>query len=278
MTQLADKTELAEIELALLIEGVYRRYGIDLRDYERDALRQHIYEHLRQEALTTISALQEKVLHEVEALEGLLLALTSQDAALFGEPDFYAVFRAKVVPLLRTYPFVRIWQAGCSTGAEVYSLAIVLAEEGLYQRSRLYATEISREAVKRARAGVFSLAEVPQYTSNYLRAGGKKYFSDYFTTRAGQILFNPALKQNIIFSEHNLATDGSFNEFQAVLCRNVMTAFNPALQERVHELIYESLVMFGVLGMGRHESLRYSPRENFYEALDAKQRLYRKAL
>lgn len=278
MTQLEEKTELAEIELALLIEGIYRRYGIDLRSYERDELQQHIFDRLPPEGVQTISALQEKVLHERDALERLLLALVNANQTVFSDPDFYAAFRALVVPLLRTYPYVRIWHAGCATGADVYATAITLAEEGLYQRSRIYATELSREAVNRARSGVFPLAEVPQNTSNYLRAGGKKYLSDYFTTHAGQIFFNPELKRNIIFSEHNLATDGSFNEFQVVLCRNVMPHFNPELQERVHELIYESLAIFGVLGLGRRESLRYSPREVFYEALDEKNRIYRKAL
>jgi chemotaxis protein methyltransferase CheR len=278
MTQLEEKTELAEIELALLIEGIYRRYGIDLRSYERDELQQRIFDRLPPEGVQTISALQEKVLHERDALERLLLALVNADQRVFSDPDFYGAFRTLVVPLLRTYPYVRIWHAGCATGADVYATAIILAEEGLYQRSRIYATELSREAVNRARSGVFSLAEVPQNTSNYLRAGGKKYLSDYFTTHAGQIFFNPELKRNIIFSEHNLATDGSFNEFQVVLCRNVMPHFNPELQERVHELIYESLAIFGVLGLGRRESLRYSPREVFYEALDEKNRIYRKAL
>jgi chemotaxis protein methyltransferase CheR len=278
MTSLEEQTELAEIELALLIEGVYRRYGIDLRGYERDALQGHVYECLQQEGVQTISALLEKVLYEAEALQRLLLTLVSRDTRLFNDPDFYASFRARVVALLRTYPYVRIWQAGCATGADVYATAILLEEEGLYQRSRLYATEISREAISRARAGVFPLSEVPQSTSNYLRAGGKKFFSDYYTTHNGQIYFDPALKRNIIFSEHNLATDGSFNEFQVVLCRNVLSAFNPELQERVHELIYESLANFGVLALGRRESLRYSPRESFYEALDEKNRIYRKAL
>ena len=278
MISLEEKTELAEIELALLIEGIYRRYGIDLRGYEREPLQQHVNECLRQEDVQTISALQEKVLHESEALERMLLALVNHDRQLFNDPDFYSAFRARVVPLLRTYPYVRIWQAGCATGADVYATAILLEEEGLYQRSRLYATEISREAISRARSGVFPLAEVPQSTSNYLRSGGKKFFSDYYTTHGGQIYFDPALKRNIIFSEHNLATDGSFNEFQVVLCRNVLSSFNPELQERVHELIYESLAMFGVFGLGRRESLRYSPRESFYEAVDEKNRIYRKTL
>jgi chemotaxis protein methyltransferase CheR len=278
MTHPEDKTELEEIEMALLIEGIYRRYGVDLRDYERDALWRHIQKSMRREEVTTISAFQEQVLHGSECLERLLLVLAGNDATFFDDPGFYSSFRTKVVPLLRTYPFIRIWLAGCSTGEDVYSTAIVLEEEGLYQRSRIYATELSHQAIERARTGAFPLSEAPQYTSNYLRAGGRKYFSDYFTTRDSRIWFNPGLKKNILFSEHNLATDGSFNEFQVVFCRKVMPSFKPELQERVHDLIYESLVMFGVYGTDQRGSLRHSPHEAFYETLDEKNRLYRKVL
>lgn len=275
---LEDRTELENIETALLIEGVYRRYGVDLRDYEHHWLRQRIRDCLCREDVTTISAFQEQVLHHAECLERLLLALASNGGAFFSDPGFYSAFRTKVVPLLRTYPFIRLWLAGCSTGEEAYSLAIVLEEEGLYPRSRIYATEISHAAIERAKAGAFPLLAAPQYTSNYLRAGGRKYFSDYYTTRDGRIWFDPALKRNIVFSEHNLATDGSLNEFQVVLCREAMSQFNPEMQERVHELIYESLVMFGVFSLGNCESLRYSPREAFYDSLDDKNRIYRKVM
>lgn len=271
-----DDNELEKIEIELLIESLYRRYGVDLRHYERASLRRRIHERMLQEQAATVSGLQEKVLHEAECLERLLLALSSNNGTMFGDPGFYSVFREKVVPLLRTYPFVRIWHAGCSTGEEIYSIAIALEEEGLYQRSRIYATEISREAVKKAREGVFPLSEAPQYTSNYLRAGGKKFFSNYYTARGGQLFFDPALKRNVTFLEHNLATDGSFNEFQMIICRNVMPYFNLELQERVHELIYESLVVFGVVGLGREESMRSSPREAFYETLG--EGIYRKVL
>src|SRR5262245_48630373 len=232
MTELANVTELEEIEVVLLIEGLHRRYGIDLRDYERDFLRWRIRECMRQEGVVTISSFQEKLLHEHGCLDRLLLALSINDAAVFSESAFYNAVRTKVVPLLRTYPYVRIWHAGCSTGEEVYSIAILLEEEGFYSRCRIYATDISREAIKRAREGVFSYSAALEYTKNYLRAGGRKYLSDYYTIHSDRIFFDPALRRNVTFSEHNLATDGSFNEFQVVLCRNVMTSFNPNLQER----------------------------------------------
>ncbi|HZS03239.1 MAG TPA: protein-glutamate O-methyltransferase CheR [Blastocatellia bacterium] len=270
--------ELEQIEIDLLFEGLNRRYGVDLRDYEQSSLRRHLHDCMRQERVETVSGFQEKALHDAECLERLLLAVASADTTMFRDPGFYRAFREKVVPQLRTYPFVRVWLAGCSTGEEVWSLAILLEEEGLYPRCRIYATDLSREVVRKARDGVFPLTSVRDYTSNYLRSGGTRYLSDYFTTHEGRVIFNPALRRNVVFSEHNLVTDGSFNEFQVVFCRNVMSHFNQPLQERVHELIYESLNMFGVLGLGGRESLRLSPREAFYEPLDNEHRLYRKVL
>lgn len=271
-----DDIELEEIEIELLLEGLYRRYGVDLRDYERPALRRRIRECVETEQVATVSGFQEKLLHDAASLERLLLVLARHSAALFREPAFYTAFRAKVVPLLRTYPFVRIWQAGCSTGEEVYALAILLEEEGLYSRCRIYATDLSRAVLEQAKDAVFPLTAVREYTSNYLRAGGRRYLSDYYTAREGSVCFNPALKRNVTFSEHNLVTDGSFNEFQVVLCRDAMNDFNQRLQDRVHELIYDSLNVFGIVGLGSSESLKLLPREAFYEALDNEHRLYRK--
>lgn len=278
MSERNGETELEAIELSLLLEGLYRSYGEDLRDYAPGLLRGRIHECMQQERAATISGFQEKVLHDRECLERLLLALSSNRTSFFRDPGFYLIFRSRVVPLLRTYPFVRIWFAGCSTGEEVYSLAILLEEEGLYQRCRIYATDLSREVVRRARDGSFPLSGMREYTSNDLHSGGRHYLSEYYTTHEGRMHFSPALRRNVIFSEHNLVTDGSFNEFQVVICRNVMSQFKPLLQERVHELIYESLDTFGVLGLGSRESLQFSPREAFYETLDDEYRLYRKVL
>jgi chemotaxis protein methyltransferase CheR len=195
---------------------------------------------------------------------------------MFRDPDFYLTFRRKVVPILKTYPTVRIWHAGCSTGEEVYSMAILLQEEGLYRKSLIYATDISHEVLRKAREGIFPLANMQEYTVNYMKAGGQREFSDYYTAHYDNVIFHPSLKANVVFAEHNLATDGSFNEFHVVMCRNVMIYFNKALQERVHNLIYESLSMFGVLGLGNKESLKFTPREAYYERLDNRDKLYRK--
>jgi chemotaxis protein methyltransferase CheR len=216
------------------------------------------------------------VLHDPACLDRFLLGLSVNVTSMFRDPSFYRAFRAQVVPLLRTYPFIRIWHAGCSTGEEVYSMAILLEEEGLYQRCRLYATDMNEMVLKQAKAGVFSMKSMQEYTSNYLQAGGKQSFSEYYTAAYENAIFRSSIRENIVFSQHNLAIDGSFNEFNVILCRNVLIYFNQSLQERVHKLLYESLGRFGVLGLGRQESLKFTPHEEQYEALDKRDKLYRK--
>jgi chemotaxis protein methyltransferase CheR len=270
--------DLEDIEIGLLLEGLYRAHGFDFRDYSRSSIKRRILELMRTEKLETISAFQDKVLHDALCLDRFLLGLSVHATAMFRDPSFYLTFRKRVVPLLRTYPTVQIWVAGCSTGEEVYSLAILLEEERLYQRCRIYATDISKAVLRKARDGIFPLAAMREYTANYHQAGGTNEFSDYYTAQYDSVIFSAALKSNIIFSEHNLATDGSFNEFQVILCRNVMIYFNKDLQTRVHNLLYDSLSMFGVFGIGNKESLKFTPRENFYEHLNDKDKLYRKVM
>jgi chemotaxis protein methyltransferase CheR len=273
---LAKLESLEDIEIGLLLEGLYRHYGFDFRDYARASLKRRIRDGMLEEGVSSISGYQEKVLHDAGSLDRFLQSLSINVTAMFRDPSFYRTFRSKVVPLLRTYPFVRIWHAGCSTGEEVYSMAILLQEEGLYKKCRIYATDMSTEALRRAREGIFPLSSMQEYTGNYLRGGGKRFFSDYYTARYDHVIFDKALKTNLVFSEHNLVTDSSFNEFHIVLCRNVMIYFNRTLQERVHSLIFDSLVTFGVLGLGNKESLRLTPLEHHYEAIDEGDRLYRK--
>jgi chemotaxis protein methyltransferase CheR len=267
---------LEDIEIGLLLEGVFRYYGADFRNYAPASLRRRIRESMAREGAETVSGLQAMILHDTACLERFLYALSINVTSMFRDPSFYLAFRTKVVPLLRTYPFVRIWHAGCSTGEEVYSMAILLHEEGLYPRCRIYATDMNPSVLRKAREGIFQLASMQEYTANYMLAGGKGFFSDYYTAQYEHVIFNPSLKANLIFSEHNLVTDGSFNEFHVILCRNVMIYFNKTLQKRVHNLIYESLVKLGVFGVGNKESLRFTPREADYEELDAENRLYRK--
>ncbi len=269
-----DKVE--DIEISLLLEGLYRVHGFDFRDYSRASIKRRIYELLRAEKLDTVSAFQNKILHDNACLERFLLGVSVHATAMFRDPSFYLTFRKRVVPLLRTYPTVQIWIAGCSTGEEVYSLAILLEEERLYGKCRIYATDISQAVLRRAREGIFPLAAMRDYTTNYHQAGGAHEFSDYYTAQYDSVMFSSSLRNNVVFSEHNLATDGSFNEFQVILCRNVMIYFNKDLQARVHNLLYDSLSMFGVFGLGNKESLKFTPRAAFYEHLNEKDKLYRK--
>jgi chemotaxis protein methyltransferase CheR len=276
MKALEAEHQLEDIEIHLLLEGMFRHYGFDFRNYAPASIKRRIHESMRDEGARTVSEFQAKVLHDPACLERLLYRLSVNVTSMFRDPSFFQSFRTRVVPLLRTYPFVRIWHAGCSSGEEVYSMAILLQEEDLYQRCRIYATDMSKEVLRKAREGIFPLAAMQEYTANYMKAGGKRFFSDYYTAQYDSVMFSPSLKANLVFSEHNLVTDGSFNEFHVILCRNVMIYFNKTLQERVHNLIYESLSMLGVFGLGNKESLRFTPREAFYEELDHRDRIYRK--
>ncbi|HVE78228.1 MAG TPA: protein-glutamate O-methyltransferase CheR [Gemmatimonadaceae bacterium] len=268
--------ELEKIEVELLLEGIYRHYGFDFRSYAYSSLRRRIWKRIQQEGLASVTALQERVLHDRTVMERLLLDLSVNVTAMFRDPHFYARFRRDVVPTLRTYPFLRVWHAGCSTGEEVYSMAILLEEEGLYDRARLYATDINEVVLQRAKAGIFPLDRMQEYTENYIKAGGKRSFSEYYTAKYDGALFDAELRRNVVFSQHNLVTDRSFSEFHVIFCRNVLIYFDKPLQQRVHGLFYESLVHFGVLGLGSKESLRFSDFEQCYEQLAAGEKLFRK--
>lgn len=269
--------ELERIEIELLLEGVYRHYGFDFRAYAYASIRRRLWKRIEGEGLTTVSALQARVLHEPQLMERLLLDLSINVTAMFRDPMFYRAFRENVVPLLRTYPFIRIWHAGCATGEEVYSMAILLQEEGLYERCRIYATDINEVVLQKAKEGIFPLDRMQEYTENYIAAGGKRAFSDYYVARYGGALFEPLLTRNVVFSPHNLVTDRSFSEFNVILCRNVLIYFDKALQAKVHTLFYDSLAMFGILAVGSKESVRFSPHEASYEQINGPEKIYRKA-
>ncbi|MEO5573828.1 MAG: protein-glutamate O-methyltransferase CheR [Gammaproteobacteria bacterium] len=276
MTDLGTHAQLVDLEIRLLLEGVFCHYGYDFRNYAMSSIKRRIAKAVDDEKLDSISALQSKVLHDSECMGRLLLVLSINVTSMFRDPHFYLTFRTQVVPYLRTYPFIRIWLAGCSTGEEVYSMALLLQEEGLYDRCRIYATDMNELVLQRAQEGIFPLACMQQYTNNYQQAGGKRSFSEYYTAKYDNAIFHPALKQNIVFAAHNLATDSSFNEFQVIFCRNVMIYFNKTLQGRVHNLLYESMSMFGILGLGSKETIKFTPRETCYEELGPLSKLNRK--
>ena len=270
------RDELERLEIQLLLEAIFRRYGFDFREYAPASLKRRLWRRIHAEKLTTVSALQERVLHEPAAMERLLLDLSINVTSMFRDPTFYVAFREKIVPLLRTYPFTRIWNAGCSTGEEVYSLAMLLEEEGLYDTTRIYATDINEAVLEQARAGVFPLDKMREYTQNYIRAGGKRAFSEYYVAAYDGAQFDRRLIRNVVFAQHNLVSDRSFNEFNVVVCRNVMIYFDRSLQDHVHKLFYESMPTFGVLALGHKESIAFSPHADSFEELDAEEKLYRK--
>lgn len=276
MNDPAPGEDVRELELELLLEAIHRRYGFDFRSYARASLRRRVARRMRLAGAETISTLQARVLHDRAEMEALLLDLSINVTSMFRDPAFYRALRETVIPELRSFPFIRIWHAGCSSGEEVYSLAILLSEEGVYDRCRIYATDMNEVVLARAAAGIFPLESMREYSSNYLAAGGRDSLSRYYTARDRGALFDGDLRRNVLFSSHNLASDGPFNEFQLILCRNVMIYFDKELQGRVHRRLYECLCHFGVLGLGVGESIEFTPHASDYERLSADLRLYRR--
>lgn len=264
------------IEIKLLLQAVFQCYGYDFRNYAAASIRRRIWKSIGAEGLKSVSGLQERVLHDPECFTRLLCDLTVNVTDFFRDPGFYLAFRRKAVPLLRTYPYVRIWHAGCASGEEVYSMAILLHEEDLYDRCQLYATDIDNQILKKAEAGIFPLKSMKRFTENHIKADGNTPFSNYYTARYDHALFKPFLKKRILFTQHNLAFDNSFNEFNVIICRNVMIYFNQNLQNRAHRLFYDSLCRGGILGLGNKEGLVATPHERDYAPLDKQNRLYRK--
>jgi len=265
-----------EVEIRLLLDGVFRHYGYDFRDYAPSSLRRRLRHLLLAEGLPSVSALTERLLADPAWLDKLLAAFSINVSAMFRDPSFYRAFRERLVPILRTYPFVRIWHAGCSTGEEVYSTAILLHEAGLYDRCRIYATDINEAVLRKARDGIFPLTAMKAYTANYIQAGGNTAFSEYYTAEYDNAMFRPWLRRNLVFAQHNLAMDTSFNELHVIVCRNVMIYFNRNLQNRVVDLFSASLVRLGFLCLGNKESLKGADGEAAYDVVDADERIYRK--
>jgi chemotaxis protein methyltransferase CheR len=272
----APSPELEDLEIRQLLDAVYRRYGYDFRRYAFGSLRRRIREQVRHEQVRTVTGLQEKVLHEPEAMERLLLHLSVNTSSMFRDPSFWLAFRQKVVPILRTYPFLRIWHSGCARGEEVYSMAIVLSEEGLDERARIYATDMNESALRRAREGIYPLSAMRQYTASYLQAGGQQSFSEYYTAQYEAAIFRPALRKNVVFAQHNLASDGPFQEFQVILCRNVLIYFDDALQHHAQSLFRDSLVPLGFLALGAKESLAGDGADMGFGVFDSRAKIYRR--
>lgn len=268
--------ELEKLEIKLLVNGLYEWCGYDFRDYAFPSLQRRILHRVHAEKLTTITELLNKTLHDADCLNRLLNDLSINVTEMYRDPLFWNEFREKVIPHLHTYPSIRIWLAGCASGEEVYSMAILLKEEGLYEKAKIYATDFNQDILKVAKSGYYPLEKMKKYTQNYLQSGGENEFSHYYKVTNSGVKFDSTLMKNVIFAQHNLATDRSFNEFQVILCRNVMIYFNKTLQQKVHSLFYDSLNTFGFLGLGDKETISFTEYEKYYDTISTKQKIYQK--
>jgi chemotaxis protein methyltransferase CheR len=265
-----------DIELRLLMEGIYLKYSYDFRNYTGASQKRRVMYALAQLELPSISALQDRVLRDPALFTQLLQYLTIPVSEMFRDPGYFLELRRQVVPMLRTYPSLKVWVAGCSTGEEVFSLAILLREEGLLERTQIYATDINPSSLEKARQGIFPLEAIRNYTTNYQRAGGLGAFSDYYTAAYDAARFDPSLCVDVIFADHSLATDAVFAETQLVSCRNVLIYFNRQLQDRALGLFHESLCHRGFLGLGAKESIDFSSYADRFDVQSRGERIFRK--
>lgn len=267
-------SDIDDIELALLLEGIYRAYHYDFRRYAVASLKRRLADAVRRFDCRNLSVLQERVLRQPELFRDLLSYLTVQVSDMFRDPPFYLALRRVVVPYLRTYPSVRAWVAGCSTGEEVYSLAIVLREEGLLDRSLIYATDINPAALRAAEAGVYPVDRMAEYSEAYLAAGGTGSLADYYTAGYGSAVLDKTLRANVVFADHSLTTDGVFAEVQLATCRNVLIYFDQDLQDHALDLLRGALCHKGFLGLGARETLRFSRHGGAFDEVARAERIY----
>ncbi len=261
-------------KLRTMLEAMRGAYGYDFTDYAEVSVKRRITTFMSNRKITSLDNLHEVLLSDERVFEEFIREISVTVTEMFRDPPFYAALRSKVVPRLKTYPFVKVWLAGCATGEEVYSLAILLKEEGILNRSVIYATDINQHSLQLARDGIYPLEYMKNYTANYQKSGGKGNFSDYYIAKFGSALFDQTLRENVVFSSHNLATDKSFNEFQMIICRNVLIYFNQQLQSRVIRLFYDSLIEFGFLGLGSKESLLFAANQGDFVDVDKKERIF----
>lgn len=265
-----------EQELYSLLDSLHQKYGYDFTEYSEAHIQRRINNRLTLSSFKSIGELQNKVLTDSAFASILLQDLSITVTEMFRDPEFYRILREVVVPILKTYPFIKVWHAGCSTGEEAYSMAIVLREEGLYERTTIYATDFNQYAINTARDGIFSIKSIKEYTSNYQKAGGKESFSNYYTCNYNSAILDQSLKKNIVWANHNLVTDGVFSEVHMVFCRNVLIYFKTDLQKRVHQLFHDSLVSGGILCLGSKESLKFSGFQDKYSELSMQYRIFKR--
>ncbi|AWE08548.1 chemotaxis protein CheR [Lysinibacillus sp. 2017] len=267
-----------QLEIRLLLEAVFTLSGFDFRKYNQQSILRRVEHRMRINNFPTISRLTEGIIYDEQLLNMLLNDFSINVTEMFRDPSFFKVFRQQVVPQFQQLDKLRVWHAGCATGEEVYSMAILLQEEGLLEKTVMYATDMNENVLKKAQQGAFPLHKMQAYTKNYILAGGTESFSQYYKTDDCYASFHSYLRENIIFAQHNLATDQSFQEFDIIICRNVLIYFTPELQHNVHHLFYDSLAQHGFLGLGDKETLQFSPLASKYHIVNATERIYQKKL
>ncbi|MDD3636476.1 MAG: protein-glutamate O-methyltransferase CheR [Bacteroidales bacterium] len=269
---------ILQLEMELLLEALVRQYGYDFRNYNKAHIKRRLIFRMQQLGLKSLSELQHQILHHTNILATILKDLSINVTEMYRDPSFYLSLRKEVIPLLRTYPYLRIWHAGCATGEEVYSFAILLKEEGLYERSQIYATDFNTEVLETAKKGIYPVSKIKEYTFNYQAAGGKNSFSDYYTARYDAVRFDPELRKNIVFANHNLVTDSVFAETHLIICRNVLIYFDRSLQNKVLNLFNDSLIMGGFLGLGSKENIMFSTVQDHFLILNPNEKIFQKKI
>lgn len=267
---------IEDVEIRLLLEGLQQVYGYDFRDYADASIKRRLVHWLAESPFATLSQAQSQLLRDPQLFISLLRGITVNVTEMFRDPSFFRIVREQVVPFLKTYPFVKIWHAGCASGEEAYSMAILLHEEGMAGRYRMYATDIDEEVLQKAADGVMPITEMQKYTRNYQKSGGTACFADYYTARYDRAILSPKLRMDIVFAPHNLVADAEFGEMNVVLCRNVMIYFKPVLKERCLQLFDNSLLPGGFLCLGLKESLERQKMGGRYDELVPGSRIYRK--
>jgi chemotaxis protein methyltransferase CheR len=265
-----------DLEIQLLLEALYQRYHYDFRHYARASIKRRLLQARTQLSFSNISAMQEALLHEPAMLAKLLDYLTVQVSEMFRDPSYFRALREKVLPHLRTYPSLKVWIAGCSSGEELYSLAILFREEGLDQRTMFYATDINPTALQTAEAGVYPIDRLQKFTENHQKSGSPSSLSDYYTADYGRAVFDKSLRRRVVFSDHSLVTDAVFGEMHLISCRNVLIYFDRSMQDRAIGLFRDSLARKGFLGLGSKESLRFSTHADAFSDFVQQEKIYQR--
>lgn len=268
--------DVEDVEVGLLLDGIYQHYGYDFRNYSRAHMKRRVMHKMGKENIQSVSMLQHRVLHDVAYFRTLLPEFSINVTEMFRDPEVFSFLRKEVMPYLASFPRLKIWHAGCSSGEEVYSMAILLKEAGLYDRTTIYATDFNDAILKKASEGIYPIEAVKEHTRNYIAAGGTEAFSDYYVAKYDSVIMDKSLKENISFLNHNLVTDGVFGQMDFIICRNVLIYFDRKLQNRVLNLFDDSLVPSGIICLGTKETIDYSEVKKHFKPMDGAMRIYKK--